>query len=52
VLLELDPDMEEAAASLNANTPTILRRIVLKNLLPAIAGRQRDERWSRRLTGD
>ena len=36
VLLELDRDMEEAAASLGASTPTILRRIVLPNLLPAI----------------
>ena len=36
VLLELDRDMEEAAASLGANTPTVLRRIVLPNLLPAI----------------
>ena len=36
VLIELDRDMEEAAASLGAGTPTILRRIVLPNLLPAI----------------
>ncbi len=36
VLLELDTDMEEAAASLGANPPTIVRRIVLPNLLPAI----------------
>ena len=36
VLLELDRDMEEAAASLGASSPTILRRIVLPNLLPAI----------------
>lgn len=36
VLLELDREMEEAAASLGASTPTILRRIVLPNLLPAI----------------
>ena len=36
VLLELDRDMEEAAASLGAGTPTILRRIVLPNLMPAI----------------
>lgn len=36
VLLELDRDMEEAAASLGANGWTILRRIILPNLLPAI----------------
>ncbi|MET0771860.1 MAG: sulfate ABC transporter permease subunit CysT [Candidatus Limnocylindrales bacterium] len=36
VLLELDRDMEEAAASLGASAPTVLRRIVLPNLLPAI----------------
>ncbi|MFN8520542.1 MAG: sulfate ABC transporter permease subunit CysT [Chloroflexota bacterium] len=36
VLLELDRDMEEAAASLGAASPTVLRRIVLPNLLPAI----------------
>ena len=36
VLLEMDADMEEAAASLGANPPTIIRRIVLPNLLPAI----------------
>jgi sulfate/thiosulfate transport system permease protein len=36
VLLELDRDMEEAAASLGASPPVILRRIVLPNLLPAI----------------
>jgi sulfate transport system permease protein len=36
VLLELDRDMEEAAASLGAGSPTILRRVVLPNLLPAI----------------
>ena len=36
VLLELDTDMEEAAASLGANPPTIVRRIVMPNLLPAI----------------
>jgi sulfate/thiosulfate transport system permease protein len=36
VLLELDKDMEEAAASLGANPLTILRRIVLPNLTPAI----------------
>jgi sulfate transport system permease protein len=36
VLLELDRDMEEAAASLGASSFTIFRRIVLPNLLPAI----------------
>src|SRR6188472_1603775 len=36
VLLELDRDMEEAAASLGANQVTILRRIVLPSLVPAI----------------
>lgn len=36
VLLELDRQMEEAAASLGASRPTIFRRIVLPNLLPAI----------------
>ncbi len=36
VLLELDRDMEEAAASLGAGPATIVRRIVLPNLLPAI----------------
>jgi sulfate transport system permease protein len=36
VLLELDRDMEEAAASLGAGNATILRRIVLPSLLPAI----------------
>ncbi|MFN8619345.1 MAG: sulfate ABC transporter permease subunit CysT [Chloroflexota bacterium] len=36
VLMELDRDMEEAAASLGANDRTILRRIVLPNLVPAI----------------
>jgi sulfate transport system permease protein len=35
-LMELDRDMEQAAASLGASTPTIFRRIVLPNLLPAI----------------
>jgi len=36
VLLELDRDMEEAAASLGASSPVVLRRIVLPNLAPAI----------------
>jgi sulfate transport system permease protein len=36
VLLELDLDMEEAAASLGASSGTILRRIVLPTLAPAI----------------
>jgi sulfate transport system permease protein len=36
VLLELDREMEEAGASLGASSPTVLRRIVLPNLVPAI----------------
>jgi sulfate/thiosulfate transport system permease protein len=36
VLLELDRDMEEAAASLGAKPLTIFRRIVLPNLTPAV----------------
>jgi sulfate transport system permease protein len=36
VLIELDPDMEQAAASLGAGPLTIFRRIVLPNLFPAI----------------
>ncbi|MCU1429369.1 MAG: sulfate transporter permease subunit CysT [Actinomycetia bacterium] len=36
VLIELDRDMEEAAASLGASRITIFRRIVLPNLMPAI----------------
>jgi sulfate/thiosulfate transport system permease protein len=36
VLIELDTEMEEAAASLGASGPTIFRRIVLPNLLPAV----------------
>jgi sulfate/thiosulfate transport system permease protein len=36
VLMELDREMEEAAASLGASGPTIFRRIVLPNLVPAI----------------
>ena len=36
VLLELDTEMEEAAASLGAGSVAIFRRIVFPNLLPAI----------------
>src|SRR4051812_4621802 len=36
VLLELDTEMEEAAASLGASRTTIFRRIVFPNLVPAI----------------
>ena len=36
VLLELDREMEEAAASLGASSPLVLRRIILPNLVPAI----------------
>ena len=36
VLLELDPAMEEAAASLGARPLTVMRRIVLPTLTPAI----------------
>ncbi len=36
VLIELDREMEEAAASLGANKPTIFRRIVFPHLLPAL----------------
>ena len=36
VLLELDVDMEEAAASLGARPAAIFRRVVFPNLLPAI----------------
>ena len=37
VLIELDPEAEEAAASLGASNATIFRRIVLPSLRPAIA---------------
>jgi sulfate transport system permease protein len=36
VLLELDKEMEEAAASLGASNLTIFRRVILPNLLPAV----------------
>jgi sulfate transport system permease protein len=36
VLLELDAEMEEAAASLGARPLTIFRRVILPNLTPAI----------------
>ena len=36
VLMELDADMEHAAQSLGATAPTVFRRIILPNLLPAI----------------
>ena len=38
VLLELDREMEQAAASLGAGPLTIFRRIILPNLLPAVVG--------------
>jgi sulfate transport system permease protein len=37
VLIEFDQEMEEAAASLGASRITVFRRIVLPNLVPAIA---------------
>ncbi|WP_228488898.1 ABC transporter permease [Raineyella fluvialis] len=37
VLLELEPEAEEAAASLGAGPLTVFRRIVLPSLVPAIA---------------
>jgi sulfate/thiosulfate transport system permease protein len=36
VLLELDPEMEQAAESLGASRFTVFRRIILPNLIPAI----------------
>ena len=36
VLLALDPEVEEAAASLGASGPTIFRRVILPSLRPAI----------------
>jgi sulfate transport system permease protein len=36
VLIELDREMEQAAESLGASRPTVFRRIILPNLLPAI----------------
>ncbi|MGD9696544.1 MAG: sulfate ABC transporter permease subunit CysT [Thermoleophilia bacterium] len=38
VLLEIDREMEQAAASLGAGRWTIFRRIIFPNLLPAILG--------------
>jgi sulfate/thiosulfate transport system permease protein len=38
VLLELDREMEQAAASLGAGPFTIFRRIIFPNLLPAVIG--------------
>lgn len=38
VLLELDREMEEAAASLGAGPLTTFRRIILPNLVPAVVG--------------
>ena len=37
VLLELDEEMEEAAASLGAGNLAIFRRVILPNLLPAVS---------------
>ena len=37
LLIEIDREMEEAAASLGAGGPTIFRRIIFPNLLPGLA---------------
>jgi sulfate/thiosulfate transport system permease protein len=37
LLIEMDREMEEAAASLGASGPTIFRRIIFPNLLPGLA---------------
>jgi sulfate transport system permease protein len=37
LLIEMDRDMEEAAASLGAGGPTVFRRIIFPNLLPGLA---------------
>ncbi|MGD9735232.1 MAG: sulfate ABC transporter permease subunit CysT [Solirubrobacterales bacterium] len=37
LLIEVDREMEEAAASLGAGGPTIFRRIIFPNLLPGLA---------------
>jgi sulfate transport system permease protein len=37
LLIELDREMEEAAASLGASGPTVFRRIIFPNLLPGLA---------------
>jgi sulfate transport system permease protein len=36
VLIEVEREVEEAAASLGASSPTIFRRVILPNLVPAI----------------
>ncbi|MEQ9094563.1 MAG: ABC transporter permease subunit, partial [Miltoncostaeaceae bacterium] len=38
VLLEMDRDMEQAAASLGAGPLTVFTRVIFPNLLPAIIG--------------
>jgi sulfate transport system permease protein len=38
VLLELDTEMEQAAASLGASNLTIFRRVIFPNLVPAVLG--------------